>query len=574
MLSKRRRGMMAVVVRLAAAMISAAVLMQVNVATTTHRPVVIGMNGMVASNNPLASEVGMSILKQGGNAFDAAVATAAAVGVAEPVYSGPGGEGFLLIYVAEEKQVKALNSIGKAPYAAKTDMFTRDNMGMGPLSSIVPGTFDSWIELLKEYGTMSLGQVLQPSIEYLERGVPQYPFNRRIMLQGEESMRLSPDKTRIYLAKGRVPEVGEIYSNTDLAKTYRTIVAAEEKARSLGRRKAIEAARDVFYKGEIAEAIVKYYEKVGGLITAKDLADYKAEWMEPISTMYRGYNVYTMPPNSSAIAYLEQMNIMEGFDVRALGHNSTQYVHLFAESIKLSRADRWDYVADPAFVSIPTEDLLSKEHTSKQRARINPDRASDFEHISAVKSLGQEDTTHLTVADSHGNLVSLTQSGGGLGRAEIPEGLGFWISSGMSWFDLETDTINRIEGGKRARWNMSPTIVMKDGEPFLAIGTPGGQGIWQTVPQALMNIIDFDMNIQEAIEAPRFVDTPGGSELRMEGRIPVEVRELLSGRGHEIEVLDDYTSIVGGMNGIMIHPESNALMGGADPRRDGYAIGW
>lgn len=574
MLSRRRRGLVTVGVWVAAVSISAAALLHLDAATAALRPVVMGMNGMVASNNPLSSEVGLTILKQGGNAFDAAVATAAAIGVVEPIYSGPGGEGYLLVYVAETKQVRALNSIGKAPYAAKPAMFTKENMEMGPLSSIVPGTFDSWIELLKEYGTMTLGQVLQPSIEYLEGGVPQYPFNRAIMLQGEKLLNLSPDKKRIYLARGRIPKVGEVYTNADLAETYKKIVAAEEKARFLGRKRAIEAARDVFYKGEIAHAIVTYYQKMGGLITAKDLADYKAEWTEPISTTYRGYEIYTMPPGSSAVVYLQEMNIMEGFDVKALGHNSAQYIHLLMESIKLGRADRWDYVADPAFVHVPTETVLSKEYAAKQRARIDPDQASDFQHISGGRSQGQEETTHLTVADRYGNLVSLTQSGGGLSRAEIPKGTGFWISAGMSWFDLETDTVNRIEGGKRARWNMSPTIVIKDGKPFLAIGTPGGQGIWQTVPQALMNIIDFGMDIQEAIEAPRFIDDPLGVEFRLEDRIPAEVRKALSEKGHQIEVLEAYTSVMGGMNGIMIDPESNVFMGGADPRRDGYVIGW
>jgi len=391
----------------------------------------------------------------------------------------------------------------------------------------------------------------------------------------EKTFALYPTSAKIYLPDGKVPEVGTICYNRDLAKTMKKVIAAEDKARFLGRKKAIEAGRDVFYKGEVAESIAKFYKENNGLISMKDLADFKAEWVEPISTNYRGYDIYTLPPNSSAIAILEELNVMEGYNVKDLGHNSSEYIHLMTEAIKLARADRWKYVADPDFIKAPIKGLVSKAYANKQRARIDPKKAAVYEQLSAGNPEDTKgSTTHMCAADRNGNLVSLTNTlGSAFGSRVVVGDTGLFFSNGMNWADLQPDSVNKIEGGKRPRWNMCPTLVVKDGKPFMAIGTPGGEGIWQTIPQLIMNIIDFGMNIQDAIEAPRFIDSLG-VELRMEDRIPAEVQKALEKKGHKVKFIGNWTMAVGGMNGIMIDPASNAFMGGADPRREGYVIGW
>jgi len=565
---------------LAAAIIACTIVfINVREVAAVHRPVVIGANGMVCSNHPLASQAGVRILMQGGNAIDAVVATAATLNMVEPMMSGMGGSGFMLIYLAKTKEFKALNFTGKAPYAAKLGMFKKEDMKFGLLSATVPGDFAGWTEALKEYGILSLSEVFQPALEYAEKGVPISLFVQSWIKSNAVVFSAFPTSAKIFLPNGRVPETGEIYDNRDLAKTIKMIMSAERKAHSSGRKKAIEAGRDVLYKGKIAEAIAKFFKENGGLITEKDLADYRALWVEPISTSYRGYDIFTMPPNSSGLCVLEELNIMEGIDVKALGHNSTEYIHFFTEAIKLARSDRWKYIADPEYVKAPVEKLISKEYAEKQRERIDPNKASDYEQLLNMdgSNLYAGNTTHISVADREGNLVVLTQTLGGrpgaFGTKVVVGDTGLIIIDGINWLDLNPDSINRVEGGKRPRWNMCPIIVLKDGKSFMVIGTPGGEGIWQTSTQAIINVIDFGMNIQEAIEAPRFRDY-GGVQLALEGRIPQEIQEALKEKGHKIRIIADWTMRVGGLNGIIIHPTSNAFMGGADPRREGYVVGW
>jgi gamma-glutamyltranspeptidase/glutathione hydrolase len=533
-----------------------------------YRPVIMARNGMVCSGHPLASQAGMRILLQGGNAVDAAVAVASCVTLFEPAWSNPGGPGLMMVYKSETKEIKALNFTGKAPYAAKREMFTKENYGQGPLALITPGNFGGWVEALKEYGTMSLAQVLQPVIEYAEQGVPISIFFTFRYYDVAKSMSIYPNWSKVFFPNGRLLEPDEIYTRKDLAATFKKIVAAEEKARYLGRKKAIEAGRDVFYKGEIAQAIVKYSKENGGLLTEKDLADYQPEWSDPISSTYRGYTVYTVPPNSSALSLLQELNIMEGFDVKALGHNTPEYIHTLTEAIKLARADRWKYIADPKFVKVPIKGLLSKQYAEKQRKRIDPKKASKYTAGNPEEYPG---TTQISIADRYGNMVSITQTGGYENEIIGDTGIAIY---GMRFFDLEEgDNANFIEGGKRPRFNMSPSMIFKDGKPFMVFGTPGGDSIWQTIPQLVMNIIDFGMNIQTAIEAPRIYSQP--ASLALEKRIPVQVKQALEAKGHKVIMVDEWNRTnFGSMNGIIIHPETNVYMGGADPRREGYVVGW
>jgi gamma-glutamyltranspeptidase/glutathione hydrolase len=549
---------------------SSMVLVSAEPATAVTRPIIMGRNGMVCSNNPLASQVGMRILQQGGNAIDAAVAVASAVTLFEPAWSNPGGMGFMLVYLAETKELKALNYTGKAPYAAKQEMYTKENIGVshaaeGPMAPLAPGSFGGWAEALKEHGTMSLAQVLQPTIEYAEQGIPISYFFTDRYYDVAKSMSIYPNWAKIFYPNGRLLKPEEVYDRKDLAATFRKITDAEEKSRFLGRKKAIQAGRDVLYKGEIAKTIAKYYKENGGIIAEKDLAEYEAVWVKPISTTYRGYEVYTIPPNSSGITFLEELNIMEGFDVKALGHNTPEYIHLLTEAIKLGRADRVRYIADPDFVRIPVEGLLSKKYAEKQRARIDPNKASQYTPGAPEEYKG---TTQITVADKYGNLVSLTQTGGYENEIIADTGITLY---GMRWFDLDPKSVNRIEPGKRPRFNMSPSIVFKDGKPFMAFGTPGGESIWQHMPQMLINIIDFGMNIQEAIEAPRFYSQLPMT-LQLEKRIPAAVQKALEAKGHKIILAEEWS--LGAMNGIIINQENHFYMGGADPRREGYVVAW
>lgn len=560
-------------------MIGSMEFVNVKAANAAYRPVVMGRYGMVISTHPLASQAGMRILTQGGNAFDAAVAVTSTLNMVEPIFSGIGGAGFALIYLADTNEIKALNFTGKSPYAANIEIYKplrKDLYGMsGPLSSPVPGNFGGWVELLKEYGTMSLGQVFETAIQYAEEGIP-IPDNPSINSFYEQYSKLIsiyPTTAKIFVPEGRILKKGDIYYNRDLAKTMRKLIAAEKKVSFLGRKKGLEAAYDVFYKGEIAQAFLKFYRENGGIFTEKDFADFKPEWVEPISTEYRGYKIYGIPPNSSALMILQEMNVMEGYDIKALGHNSAQYIHNLAETIKLARSHRPKYIADPNFVDIPIKGLLSKEYAEELRSRIDPNKVLPSYETGSPEKFDSA-TTHICIADRWGNLVSLTNTIGGFFGSQVVVGdTGVLFSNGMNWLDTEPGSVNRVEGGKRPRWNMCPTMVFKDDKPFMVVGTPAAEAIWQSIPQVIMNVIDFGMNIQDAIEAPRIQGTD--TALLLEGRIPAEVNKALEAKGHQIKPMPfgDWSAWVGSVSGIVIHP-NKIYMGGADPRLETYAVGW
>jgi gamma-glutamyltranspeptidase/glutathione hydrolase len=518
------------------------------------RSVVRALNGMVATSQPLASAAGLRILQQGGNAIDAAIAAAAVLCVVEPMMVSPGGDLFALIWNAKKKELKALNASGRAPKAISINELKNRGVTKKPEFGIhtvtVPGAVDGWATLLKSHGTMTLAQVLPPAIEYAERG---FPVTEIIGTEWQTGIQHkgNADFAATFLPNGKAPAVGEIFTNKNLANTLKKIAAN---------------GRDVFYKGELAEKIVRFAQSQGGLHTMQDFADHKSTWVEPISATYRGHTVYELPPNNQGLAALQMLNILEGFDVKSLGHNSAEYLHLLVEAKKLAFIDRARHIADPAFYQAPLEKLLSKEYAAELRKRI------DLNHAMSAQTgpRGGEDTVYLTVVDKDRNCVSFIQSiFSAFGSGLVAGDTGIVLHNRGAGFSFDPQAPNRIEGGKRPFHTLIPAMVFRDGKPWLTFGVMGGDMQAQGHVQVLMNMIDFGMDVQQAGEQPRFRDFESG--LALESAIGAEVRKELERRGHKLTIAPGQ---FGGYQAIMIDPVTNALAGGSDVRKDGCAIGW
>ncbi len=534
---------------------------------TTHRSTVTGTRGMVTSAHPQASLAGARMLLNGGNAFDAAVAIASTLNVVEPYMSGIAGNGYMLLYSAKEKALRVLDYLGTAPYAATPEAFvTIANQQEGIRSGMVPGGCGGWLALLERYGSMPRADIFAPAIEVAENGYAVTVKNAGFM--ADAFPYLSTRGTQIIASRGRTPLPGEVLVQKDLARTFHRVV---------------EGGTEAFYHGEIAKDIARFCEKTGGLITERDLADFEVEWQAPLSINYKDYEVYCPPPPCSGFQYLETLNILENDELGMLGHNSAEYLHLLLEAIKLASADRAEYAARP---NPPIARLLSKDYANAQRERICERAAVNRgERWTRQKRPGEvlpyterrwmtECTTHFDTADAEGNIVAVTQSlGQPFGSGEILGSTGMFLNNFMNWFDTEPMSPNAVGPHKRIEMCMSPCQVWKAGMPFAAIGTPGSHGILQTTVQMLLNLIEHGMNIQGAIEAPRVRLINPGTHVAVEGRIPAPVRTALEARGHEVEVLPPWTAIVGGGQGIAFEPDEGSFMGGADSRRDGYAIG-
>ena len=528
-----------------------------------ERPLITARQAMVTSLEPLASMAGMRVLQQGGNAFDAAVATAVAVTVLDPRMSSVGGNGFATIYIAKTHEVRALNFYGSAPQHATTDIYKGKDYSHGFLSVPVPSCLKGYEALHKAYGHLPWAQVLQPAIELAENGfvLPQ-ELGNFIQVYQEEFAKF-PSTARVLLPNGRALGPGDIFHQPDLARTLKGVA---------------EHGSDYFYRGEVATRIAKFFQENGGLLTADDLSNYQPKWLTPISTTYRGYTVYTQPPSSSAVAVLEQLNMLEGYDLKTLGHNSPEYLHLLGEIMRLAVADRNRFVGDPEFVKVPVEKLVSKEYAAERRKLIHLDAtmsvatAGDFHHPEATH------TTHLNVVDGEGNMVALTQTlGDFFGSRVVAADTGVLLSDEMRHLHLDPNDPSRLEPGKRSRSNESPIIILKGGKPYMAIGTPGSDGIWQHLVQVIANVIDFGMDIQTAITAPRMRvggSTEAATEIRpiflVEDRISAATIDALHAKGYEIRPIERS----GAVNGIVIDPATGFRLGGADPREDGYALGW
>ena len=531
-----------------------------------YRPVAMGTRGAVASAHPLASMAGIRLLLAGGNAVDAAVAVGSTLNVVEPFMSGAGGIGLMVISRARTRERHVLDFIGRVPAAADPARATDDELAGGPKSCATPGNLGGWLAALERFGSMTPREVFTPAIELAENGVPLTWMNARFFEQARPTLARSAEARRLYLGNGG-PRPGKVVCYKELAATYRQIA---------------EGGAEAFYRGPIAQAIARAVREAGGWLAEADLAGFAPEWREPLAVTYRGWEVCSVPPPFSAFQMLETLNILEGYDVAAWGHNSPDYLHHFIEAVKLGSADRLAYAYSP---DVPVRGLVSKAYAASQRGRIDPGRAavSEGERFNPTPLPGQiaegrpadfmnEQTTHFACADADGTVVSVTQTlGVPFGSGFAVPGTGLVLNNILKWMDRDPASPNVLRPGRKAGTMMSPTQVFRDGAFALSIGTPGSYGILQTQPQMLLNMLAFGLNVQEAIEAPR-VRVYRGRLVDAEARIPVETREALARRGHEVNAIDDWSWIVGGGQGIMRDPESGALMAGADPRRDGYAL--
>ena len=523
------------------------------------RSAVICQHGAVATSQPLAAQGGFQILRDGGNAFDAAVATAAILNVVEPMSTGIGGDAFMLVYQPKDGVIRGLNASGRAPYAAELEFFTKQGLtsiptfgSMYPVT--VPGTIDGWATLLDECGTMSLAEVLQPAIDYAEKG---FPVSPQISLAWQESALIlaqHPDTARTYLKNGKAPVPGEIFRQPNLADTFRCIA---------------EGGRDAFYRGEIAEKIVKFSDENGGLFSLQDFAEHKSDWVEPISTNYRGYDVYEIPPNGQGIAALLALNIVEGFDLGVMGHNSPEHLHHAIEAMKLGFADLYKYVTDPTFVDVPVAGLLSDDYTESQRARISSERAN-VEPSPGVPSVGS-DTVYLCAVDSERNVVSFINSlFAGFGSHLVAGDTGIMLQNRGAGFSLDSNHANCIAPHKRTLHTIIPGMIAQNGVPLVTFGVMGGQMQTQGHLQFVCNLVDFNMDVQNALDAPRF-RVMDDSRVILETGIPMNVQAALAQKGHHIV---PGSTFFGGGQAIFVNPSFDTLVAGSDPRRDGCAVGY
>ena len=539
------------------------------ITASAFRPSVMGRNGMVASGHALASQAGIQTLMAGGNAVDAAIASAAALGVVEPAGSGVGGDGFILIYWAQTGQVSAVNATGPAPGAATRERYLEDGgipmKGMRSVS--VPGLVDGWLLAHQRYGALPLAEVFRPAIAYCEEGFPVSHLLADGMRAEHGRFAADPHTRAIYTNDGRPIPPGALLRNRNLGATLRKIA---------------QDGRGTFYEGEIARAIVEFSRARAGLLTEEDLGNYHAHWAEPIHVSYRGYEVYEMPPNSSGHILLQELNIVELFDLHSMGCNTAESIHLMVEAKKLAFADREKYMADPEWIDVPLAGMLSKSYAARQAERIDLKRAA-FD-VAAGGPEAHGDTTCFCTADRAGNLVCVLQSiQSGFGSSLIAGETGILLNNRMTYWHLEEGHPNCLMPGKRVRHTMNPVIVTKDGKPVLTCGTPGADTQVQTNLQLVTHLLDFGMTPQEAVAAPRWRSLQNPMEstiphvcsnnLQLEDRFPASVRDGLAQRGHELELVGDWGG-PGSAQVVMVDPESGALVGGSDPRRDGYAIGY
>lgn len=524
----------------------------------TKNPQVVADHGMVASAHPLASQAGLEILKAGGNAVDAAVATAFAIGVTEPNATGLGGEGMMVIYLADRKEAVAIDYRSAAPAKATLEEWNKGRWpGEGHKAVAVPGTVAGLSLALQKYGTMTLARVMAPAIRLAEEGFTISPTLAEIIADNYEAISKNEALAKIFTPEGLPLEAGATLKNPDLAESLRKIAAG---------------GPDVFYKGELADKIAADMAAHGGLITKEDLANYRAIERKPVRGSYRGYDLISAPPPVGGLSVIEALQILENFDLAKNPPLSAVNVHLMAEALKRGFADNAAYIGDPGFTEVPVAGLLSKEYARKRAVEISPDKVTpkvtagepDREHPS---------TTHLSVADAHGNMVALTQTiSSFFGSKVAVPGTGIILNNEMQNFSSKGPNV--IAPGKRMRTTISPTIIVKDGKAFASLGTPGAARIISTMVILVSNLIDYRMGAQEAIEAPRFYCRDTEKDLSLESRVPAETQEALKAMGYSLAVKGDYDLFFGGAQAIVVDPATGKLEGGADPRRDGAVLGY
>ncbi|MFC1729556.1 gamma-glutamyltransferase [candidate division KSB1 bacterium] len=528
----------------------------------TGRSAVLGQRGVVATSQPLAANAGLDILKKGGNAVDAAVATAAVLTVVEPMSTSLGGDAFIMIYLAEEKKLVGLNASGRSAYGVTLEKLNEKleahNMrGISGIYSVtVPGAVDGWFEVLEEYGTMSMAEVLEPAIYYAENG---FPVSEKIANSWRGSERkLSAEKSAAdtWLIDGeRAPRMGEVFVNKDLANTYK---------------KLAQNGRDEFYRGSIAQAIVEYSNQHDGFLTMKDFEDHTSTWVEPIYADYKNYRLYELPPNGQGIAALEILKILQNTDMKSFGHNSAQYLHYFIEAKKLAYADIMKWNADPEFNDLPIEQMISDEYGKQQFARINPAQAMENPE-SGID--GHGDTVLLEVMDKDHNAVSFIYSiYAGFGSGLVAPGTGFTLQNRGGLFSREEGHVNVIEPHKRPFHTIIPAMAFKDGEFFMTFGCMGGSVQPQQHVQVFLNVVEFGMNMQQAVEIPR-INHGSGLRVTVEPGIPEEVLVQLEAWGHELRRRTTFGG-VGGAQGIIFDKATGTMMGGSTHHKDGMAVAY
>lgn len=518
---------------------------------------VLAKHGMVASSQPLATLAGVRVLMDGGNAIDAAVATAAVLGVVEPMSIGIGGDAFCLFYSAKEKTIKALDASGRSPYASDLRFYRKSGLKEMPQRGIhsvtVPGAVHGWSTLLDAHGSMKLADVLRPAIHYAEKGFPVAELTAESWRESESRLKADEGAASAYLMDGRSPKAGEIFKNPRMAQTLR---------------KVAEGGADMFYKGEIAEKIVRCSEKKGGLFTLKDFADHISDWVEPITANYRGYDVHELPAATQGFVALEMLKILEGFEIESMGQGSPDVLHLMIEAKKLAFLDRDRNLADRDFMKVPVSAFISTQRAASLRALIRMDRAAPDYRTAPVGV----DTEYIAAADGGGNLVSFIQSNFmGFGSSVVEPETGIILQNRGHLFSLEESHLNCIGPHKRCVHTLMPGMIVRDGKPYAAVGLKGGHVQPQVQAQIISNLIDFKMTIQESISAPRF-NHIDGAKVGLERGIAASTIEELRRRGHEI--VSGSAESFGGAHAVIVDREPGIFMGGSDPRKGGCALGF
>ena len=530
------------------------------------RSEVIGQHGMVATSHPLATQIGIDVLKKGGTAIDAAIAANIALGLMEPTGSGIGGDLFAIVWDAKEQKLFGLNASGPAPQSISLDYFKQQKLAkippFGPLPVTVPGAVDGWVKLHEKFGNQSFASLFEPTIGYARKGHPVTETIAYYLDRSKEIFKQYPNFSDVWMKDGETTGKGDIFKNPQLANTLEIIA---------------EKGRAGFYEGEVAKTIADFIQAQGGFLTYEDLANFNSEWVEPVSTNYRGYDVWELPPNGQGMVALQILNILENFDVKKMGLFSSDYVHLFTEAKKLAFADRAKHYADPNFSKIPIEQLVSKSYAKERAALIDLAKAAQVDE-SGIPNGG--DTIYLTAADQFGNMISLIQSNyRGMGSGMVPPGLGFMLQDRGELFSLEEGHANVIEGGKRPFHTIIPAFVTKDNKPYLSFGVMGGATQPQAHAQIIINLIDFGYNLQEAGDAPRLVHSGSsqptdeimldGGSLSLETGFGTAIEEALKEKGHKLQY---QKGIFGGYQAIMI--KDGVYFGASESRKDGQASGY
>ena len=569
-----------------------------------HRPIVMGTHAMASSGHHLATLAGIEILKNGGNAIDAGVAMGLCINVTQPELTNFGGVAPIMIYSALEDKVFNISGVGTWPKAVSIELikkrggkFTQDQY----TSSVVPAAPDAWIKALDLFGTLSFSEVAKRAIELAQNGFPAYPFFINNLIRRKNVLKWKYVKS-LFFPSGDLPNIGDLIVQSDLARTLKRLVRVEERNLHLGRHGALIATRDEFYRGDIAKEIIGYLKDHDGFMTMEDMEDFRVGLEEPVKTTYRDVDVYCCGPWSQGPNNVIALNILERYDLNNMDRNSAEMIHLMVSALDLGFADRYQYIGDPRFVDVPIMELTSKRYADVRSTLIELDKAwgkmpppGDPRRFKAVISTWKEpdiylersvdrtsqDTSYCCAVDEEGNAFSATPSDGG--QNMVP-GLGVTISPRGRQAWLYPDHVNSVEPGKRPRLTPNPALAFKDGELFMAYGTPGGDSQTQTMVQILVNIVDFKMNVQQAIEFPRFrsANFPDSfwphkylpARLSIEARVPKKTIKILKEMGHDVKIYPEWTFECGGACAIVVDKERNILMGGADPRRECYALGY